>query len=137
MLIAVVFIRVLSKNYHVIKACDNLWGANYSAAVTVLQAQALCDVLFSNAKPLLCRLVPIRESGWKNFDVTQAVHYWQRNKRREPMFLEVWIEGERVGSYASEMAKAVHFTSQDPKDKAFSKPELVLYTLDLEDYGYV
>ncbi|NXD78794.1 LFTY2 factor, partial [Halcyon senegalensis] len=81
------------------------------------------------------RLVPIRESGWKNFDVTQAVHYWLRNKRREPMFLEVWIEGERVGSHALEMAKAVRFTSQDPKDKALGKPELVLYTLDLEDYG--
>ncbi|XP_065691923.1 left-right determination factor 2-like [Patagioenas fasciata] len=81
------------------------------------------------------RLVPIRESGWKNFDVTQAVHYWLRNKRHEPMFLEVWIEGEQVGSHASEMAKAVRFTSQDPKDKALGKPELVLYTLDLEDYG--
>ncbi|XP_010140370.1 PREDICTED: left-right determination factor 1-like [Buceros rhinoceros silvestris] len=81
------------------------------------------------------RLVPIRESGWKNFDVTQAVHYWLRNKRQEPMFLEVWIEGERVGSHASEMAKAVRFTSQDPKDKALGKPELVLYTLNLEDYG--
>ncbi|NXI36647.1 LFTY2 factor, partial [Galbula dea] len=81
------------------------------------------------------RLVPIRESGWKNFDVTQAVHFWLRNKRQEPMFLEVWIEGERVGSHASEMAKAVCFTSQDPKDKALGKPELVLYTLNLEDYG--
>ncbi|XP_057230881.1 left-right determination factor 2-like [Malurus melanocephalus] len=81
------------------------------------------------------RLVPIRESGWKSFDVTQAVHYWLRNKRQEPMFLEVWIEGERMGSYASEMAKAVRFTSQDPKDKALGKPELVLYTLNLDDYG--
>ncbi|KFU87479.1 Left-right determination factor 2, partial [Chaetura pelagica] len=81
------------------------------------------------------RLVPIRESGWKNFDVTQAVHYWLRSRRREPMFLEVWIEGERVGSHALEMAKAVRFTSQDPKDKALGKPELVLYTLDLEKYG--
>ncbi|KFO82653.1 Left-right determination factor 2, partial [Cuculus canorus] len=81
------------------------------------------------------RLVPLRDSGWKNFDVTQAVHYWLQNNKQEPMFLEVWIEGERVGSHASEMAKAVHFTSQDPKDKALSKPELVLYTLDLEDYG--
>lgn len=53
------------------------------------------------------------------------------------MFLEVWIEGERVGSYASEMAKAVSFTSQDPRDKALGKPELVLYTLNLDDYGYV
>ncbi|XP_009899547.1 left-right determination factor 1 [Dryobates pubescens] len=81
------------------------------------------------------RLVPIRESGWKYFDVTQAVHFWLRNKRQEPMFLEVWIEAERVGSHASEVAKAVRFTSQDPKDKALSKPELVLYTLNLEDYG--
>ncbi|KAM9382131.1 left-right determination factor 2-like [Phaethornis superciliosus] len=81
------------------------------------------------------RLVPIHESGWKNFDVTQAVHYWQQNKRQEPMFLEVWIEGERVGRHASEMAKAVHFISQDPKNKALGKPELVLYTLNLEDYG--
>ncbi|NWX29172.1 LFTY2 factor, partial [Notiomystis cincta] len=81
------------------------------------------------------RLVPLRESGWKSFDVTQAVHYWLRNKRREPMFLEVWIEGERMGSYASEMARAVRFTSQDPKDKSLGKPELVLYTLNLDDYG--
>ncbi|NXK55816.1 LFTY2 factor, partial [Chauna torquata] len=81
------------------------------------------------------RLVPIRESGWKNFDVTQAVHYWLQNKRQEPMVLQVWIEGERVGSYASEAAKAVRFTSQDPGDRALGKPELVLYTLNLEDYG--
>ncbi|NXO87616.1 LFTY2 factor, partial [Sitta europaea] len=81
------------------------------------------------------RLVPIRESGWKSFDVTQAVHYWLRNRRREPMLLEVRIEGERMGSYASEMAKAVRFTSQDPKEKALGKPELVLYTLNLDDYG--
>ncbi|NXL91343.1 LFTY2 factor, partial [Alectura lathami] len=81
------------------------------------------------------RLVPIRESGWKNFDVTQAVHYWLRNKRQEPMVLQVWIEGERVGSYASEVAKAVRFTSQDTRDRPVGRPELVLYTLDLEDYG--
>lgn len=81
------------------------------------------------------RLVPIRESGWKNFDVTQAVHYWLWNKRQEPMVLQVWIEGERVGSYAAEVAKAVRFTSQDAGDRAVGRPELVLYTLDLEDYG--
>ncbi|NXM85104.1 LFTY2 factor, partial [Oenanthe oenanthe] len=81
------------------------------------------------------RLVPIRESGWKSFDVTQAVHSWLRSRRREPMLLEVWIEGERVGSYASEMARAVRFTSQDTKDRALGKPELVLYTLNLDDYG--
>ncbi|NWR20039.1 LFTY2 factor, partial [Emberiza fucata] len=81
------------------------------------------------------RLVPIRESGWKSFDVTQAVHYWLRSKGREPMLLEVRIEGERLGSHASEMAKAVRFASQDPRDRALGKPELVLYTLNLDDYG--
>ncbi|NXP87785.1 LFTY2 factor, partial [Passerina amoena] len=81
------------------------------------------------------RLVPIRESGWKSFDVTQAVHYWLRSQGREPMLLEVRIEGERLGSHASEMAKAVRFTSQEPRDKALGKPELVLYTLNLDDYG--
>lgn len=91
----------------------------------------LCMMGFS----LPGRLVPIRESGWKNFDVTQAVHYWLRNKRQEPMVLQVWIEGEMVGSYAAEVAKAVRFTSQDAGDRAVGRPELVLYTLDLEDYG--
>uniref|UniRef100_A0A8D0GR31 Left-right determination factor n=1 Tax=Sphenodon punctatus TaxID=8508 RepID=A0A8D0GR31_SPHPU len=81
------------------------------------------------------RLVPIVESGWRNFDVTQAVHYWLKAKKQGPMLLEIWIEGERLGSYASEMAKVVHFTSQDPVDKALGKPELVLYTLNLEEYG--
>ncbi|XP_019404285.1 PREDICTED: left-right determination factor 1-like [Crocodylus porosus] len=81
------------------------------------------------------RLVPIMESGWRNFDVTQAIHYWLKTERRGPMLLEIWIEGERLGSYASEMAKIVRFTSQDPLDKAMGKPELVLYTLNLEEYG--
>nr|XP_056708796.1 left-right determination factor 2-like [Euleptes europaea] len=81
------------------------------------------------------RLVPVMESGWRNFDVTQAVHYWLKTKRQGPMLLEIWIEGERLGSYASEMARVVRFTSQDPSDKALGKPELVLYTLNLEEYG--
>lgn len=51
------------------------------------------------------------------------------------MLLQIWIEGERLGSYASEVAKVVCFTSQDPSDKALGKPELVLYTLNLEEYG--
>nr|XP_060610164.1 left-right determination factor 1 isoform X2 [Anolis sagrei ordinatus] len=81
------------------------------------------------------RLVPVMESGWRNFDVTQAVHFWLKTKKTGPMLLEIWIEGERLGSYASEMAKMVRFTSQDPSDKALGKPELVLYTLNLEEYG--
>ncbi|XP_023694524.2 left-right determination factor 2-like [Paramormyrops kingsleyae] len=81
------------------------------------------------------RLVPIHETGWKSFDVTQAVHYWSKAQRKAPLHLEVWIEGERPGSYAAELAKSVHFTTQDPTDKTLGKPELVLYTLNLEEFG--
>ncbi|XP_030050455.1 left-right determination factor 2 [Microcaecilia unicolor] len=81
------------------------------------------------------RLVAIMESGWKSFDVTQAVHSWLKNKRQSALHLEVRIEGERHGSYASDMAKSVRFTSQDPSDKTLGKPELVLYTLNLEAHG--
>ncbi|XP_029966380.1 lefty1 [Salarias fasciatus] len=82
------------------------------------------------------RLVPIRETGWKSFDVTQAVHYWSKTRRSTPMHLEVWIEGERPGSYAAEMAKSVRFTTQEQASNDTSgTPELVLYTLDLEEYG--
>ncbi|KAL9865295.1 left-right determination factor 1 [Geothlypis trichas] len=106
----------------------------FNARVSVYWVQQQHDG--TNSTSLIdSRLVPIRESGWKSFDVTQAVHYWLRSKGRGPMLLEVRIEGERLGSHASEMAKAVRFTSQDPRDKALGKPELVLYTLNLDDYG--
>ncbi|XP_066533952.1 lefty1 [Hoplias malabaricus] len=81
------------------------------------------------------RLIPIHETGWMSFDVTQAVHYWSKSQQEGPLHLEVWIEGERPGSYASEMAKSVRFTGQDPSDNTLGKPELVLYTLNLEEYG--
>ncbi|XP_056151060.1 lefty1 [Lampris incognitus] len=81
------------------------------------------------------RLIPIHETGWKSFDVTQAVHYWAKTQQETPMHLEVWIEGERPGSYAAEMAKSVHFTTQDQTDNTLGTPELILYTLNLEEYG--
>ncbi|XP_075450836.1 left-right determination factor 1 [Ascaphus truei] len=81
------------------------------------------------------RLVPIMESGWRSFDVTQAVQYWMRGVNQPTMHLEIRVEGERHGSYASDMAKVVRFTSQDPSDKTLGKPELVLYTLNLDDQG--
>ncbi|XP_026871765.2 lefty1 isoform X1 [Electrophorus electricus] len=81
------------------------------------------------------RLIPIHETGWKSFDVTQAVHYWSKSQKKRPMHLEVWIEGERPGGYAAEMAKSVHFTTQDPRDNTLGKPELVLYTLNFDEFG--
>lgn len=84
---------------------------------------------------LFNRLVPIYETGWKGFDVTQAVHYWSKGRREAPLRLELRVEGERPGSYAAEMAKSVRFTAQDPSDQSTGKPELLFYTLNLEEYG--
>ncbi|XP_028998059.1 lefty1 [Betta splendens] len=81
------------------------------------------------------RLIPIHETGWKSFDVTQAVHYWSKTEQKTPMHLEVWIEGERPGSYAAEIARSVRFTTQEQTDNTLGKPELILYTLNLEEYG--
>ncbi|XP_056624640.1 lefty2 isoform X1 [Triplophysa dalaica] len=85
------------------------------------------------------RLVPVHESGWKSFDVTQAIHYWSKSKKNAPLHLEVWTEGERPGNYAAEMAKRVRFATQDPKENTLEKdmgtPELVFYTLNLDEYG--
>ncbi|XP_048083752.1 left-right determination factor 2-like [Alosa alosa] len=81
------------------------------------------------------RLVPIHESGWISFDVTQAVQYWSKTERKTPLHLEVWIEGERPGTHAAEMARTVRFATEDPSSASTSKPELVLFTLDLEEFG--
>lgn len=53
----------------------------------------------------------------------------------------MWTEGERPGSYAAEMAKRVRFATQDPKENTLEKdmgaPELVFYTLNLDEYGWL
>ncbi|KAL4630441.1 left-right determination factor 2-like isoform X1 [Arapaima gigas] len=81
------------------------------------------------------RLVPINESGWRSFDVTQAVHLWSKNRRGNLINLEVWVEAERPGSYAAHVAKYVHFAAQDPSDGSRRRPEIMLYTLNLEEFG--
>ncbi|XP_007896477.1 lefty1 [Callorhinchus milii] len=105
----------------------------HNARVSVYWVKSLPDG--TNRTSLIdSRLVPILYSGWKSLDVTQAVHYWMKNANT-PMYLEIWVEAERVGSYAAEVAKHVHFGTQGPADKIIGKPELVLYTLNLEEYG--
>ncbi|XP_059501704.1 left-right determination factor 2-like [Stegostoma tigrinum] len=104
-----------------------------NARVSVHWVKTLPDG--SNKTSLIdSRLVPILDSGWKMFDVTQAVHYWQ-NTKEIAMYLEVWIEAERPGRHAAELARFVSFTSQDPADQELGKPELVLYTLNFSEYG--
>ncbi|XP_072406872.1 left-right determination factor 2-like [Chiloscyllium punctatum] len=106
-----------------------------NARVSVHWVRILSDG--SNRTSLIdSRLVPILDSGWKSLDVTQAVHYWMKTAEMS-MYLEIWIEAERMGSYAAEMAKLVHFTTQGPNDQVLGKPELVLYSLNLDEYGSI
>lgn len=123
---------------HISRRLQVSWARTRHVSLRILSTSAH---FFCLARPtltvrshLLSRLIPIYESGWKSFDVTQAVHYWSKSERNTPMHLEVWIEGERPGSYAAEMAKSVQFTNQEPSD-ILGKPELVLYTLNLEEFG--
>ncbi|XP_051881413.1 left-right determination factor 1-like [Pristis pectinata] len=106
-----------------------------NARVSVYWVKTLADG--TNRTSLIdSRLVPILDSGWKMFDVTQAIHYWQ-NTEELRMYLEVWIEAERPGRHAAELARFVSFTSQDPTNRMLGKPELVLYTLSFSEYGAV
>uniref|UniRef100_A0A452SX68 TGF-beta family profile domain-containing protein n=1 Tax=Ursus americanus TaxID=9643 RepID=A0A452SX68_URSAM len=44
------------------------------------------------------RLVSLHESGWKAFDVTEAVTFWQQLSRpREPLILQVTVQREHLG----------------------------------------
>ncbi|XP_066505355.1 lefty2 [Hoplias malabaricus] len=109
-----------------------------NARVSIYWVGVLSDG--SNQTALIdSRLVPLHEAGWRNFDVTQAVHYWSKSQKKAPLHLEVWIEGERPGRYAAEMAKRVRFTMQHTPENTIDKitgtPELVLYTLNLDEYG--
>uniref|UniRef100_S4R844 Left-right determination factor n=1 Tax=Petromyzon marinus TaxID=7757 RepID=S4R844_PETMA len=82
------------------------------------------------------RLVPVGDSGWKGFDVTQAVQHWQQQSGGGPLRLEVRVEGERPGSHAAHMASLVRFTPQEAGEQPpIGKPELVVYTLNLAEYG--
>ena len=81
-------------------------------------------------------MIPVEDSGWKSFDVTDAVHLWMRT-RDGPMQLEVWIEAERPGRRAADMARLVRFTTQVHAKSSVEKPEIIIYSIDLAEYGYV
>lgn len=67
--------------------------------------------------------------------MTQAVHHWANAQKEAPLYLEVRIEAERPGSYAAEVAKSVRFTTQEQTGNTWGKPELILFTLNLDEYG--
>uniref|UniRef100_A0A2K5X460 Left-right determination factor 2 n=1 Tax=Macaca fascicularis TaxID=9541 RepID=A0A2K5X460_MACFA len=81
------------------------------------------------------RLVSVHESGWKVFDVTEAVNFWQQLSRpRPPLLLQVSVQREHLGPLASSAHKLVRFASQGAP-AGLGEPQLELHTLDLRDYG--
>ncbi|XP_036892224.1 left-right determination factor 2-like [Sturnira hondurensis] len=82
------------------------------------------------------RPVSIRESGWKAFDVTEAVNFWQQLSRaREPLLLQVSVQREHPGRLASSAHRLVRFASQGPAGTREGEPQLELHTLDLGEFG--
>ncbi|XP_055003458.1 left-right determination factor 1-like isoform X2 [Sorex araneus] len=82
------------------------------------------------------RLVSVHESGWKAFDVTEAVNFWQQLSRpRTPLLLQVSVQREHLGPQASGAHKLVRFAAQGQGASGQAEPQLELHTLDLKDYG--
>ncbi|XP_027274632.2 left-right determination factor 2 isoform X1 [Cricetulus griseus] len=83
------------------------------------------------------RLVSIHESGWKAFDVTEAVNFWQQLSRpRQPLLLQVSVQREHLGPGTWSAHKLVRFAAQGiPGREGRGEPQLELHTLDLKDYG--
>ncbi|XP_020027113.2 left-right determination factor 2-like [Castor canadensis] len=82
------------------------------------------------------RLVSVHESGWKAFDVTEAVNFWQQLSRpRQPLLLQVSVQSEHLGPGASGAHRLVRFAAQGTAGAARGEPQLELHTLDLKDYG--
>ncbi|XP_054432437.1 left-right determination factor 1 isoform X2 [Pteronotus mesoamericanus] len=105
------------------------------ARVTVQWLQARDDG--SNRTFLIdSRLVSVRESGWRAFDVTEAVNFWQQLSRpREPLLLQVSVQREHVGPLTSSAHELVRFASQGPPGGRQGEPQLELHTLDLGEFG--
>ncbi|CAH6789597.1 left-right determination factor 2 [Phodopus roborovskii] len=83
------------------------------------------------------RLVSIHESGWKAFDVTEAVNFWQQlNRPRQPLLLQVSVQREHLGPGTWSAHKLVRFAAQGTRGReGRGEPQLELHTLDLKDYG--
>ncbi|XP_048213523.1 left-right determination factor 2-like isoform X2 [Perognathus longimembris pacificus] len=82
------------------------------------------------------RLVSVHDSGWKAFDVTEAVTFWQQLSRpRPPLLLQVSVRREPLGPGAAGAHRLVRFGAPGPAGAAQAAPQLELHTLDLRDYG--
>nr|XP_044618866.1 left-right determination factor 1-like [Equus asinus] len=82
------------------------------------------------------RLVSVHESGWKAFDVTEAVNFWrQLGRPRQPLLLQVSVQREQPGPRAASAHRLVRFASQGPAGGGRGEPQLELHSLDLGRYG--
>ncbi|XP_008582569.1 PREDICTED: left-right determination factor 2 isoform X1 [Galeopterus variegatus] len=82
------------------------------------------------------RLVSLHDSGWKAFDVTEAVNFWQQLSRpRQPLLLQVSVQREQLGPRASGAHRLVRFAAQGAPGAGHGEPQLELHTLDLTRYG--
>uniref|UniRef100_UPI0016593AFF left-right determination factor 1-like n=1 Tax=Halichoerus grypus TaxID=9711 RepID=UPI0016593AFF len=82
------------------------------------------------------RLVSLHDSGWKAFDVTEAVTFWQQLSRpRQPLLLQVTVQTEHLGPPAAGAHRLVRFASQGPASAGQGEPQLELHTLDLGAYA--
>nr|XP_023488330.1 left-right determination factor 1-like isoform X2 [Equus caballus] len=82
------------------------------------------------------RLVSVHESGWRAFDVTEAVNFWrQLGRPRQPLLLQVSVQREQPGPRAASAHRLVRFASQGPAGGGRGEPQLELHSLDLGRYG--
>ncbi|XP_039091814.1 left-right determination factor 1-like isoform X2 [Hyaena hyaena] len=82
------------------------------------------------------RLVSLHESGWKAFDVTEAVNFWRQLSRPgQPLLLQVSVQREHLGPRAPGAHKLVRFASQGREGTGQAEPQLELHSLDLGAYG--
>ncbi|XP_026978140.1 left-right determination factor 2 isoform X2 [Sagmatias obliquidens] len=118
-----------------LRSHERLFPRSDRARVTVQWLHVRDDG--SNRTSLIdSRLVSIHESGWKAWDVTDAVNFWQQLRRpRQPLLLQVSVQREHLGPLASSAHTLVRFASQGPSGAGQREPQLELHTLDLKDYG--
>ncbi|XP_042780901.1 left-right determination factor 1 isoform X2 [Panthera leo] len=82
------------------------------------------------------RLVPLQGSGWKAFDVTEAVNFWrQLGRSGQPLLLQVSVQRAHLGPRASGAHTLLRFASQGQEGTGQGEPRLELHTLDLGAYG--
>ncbi|XP_042831809.1 left-right determination factor 1-like isoform X1 [Panthera tigris] len=82
------------------------------------------------------RLVSLQGSGWKAFDVTEAVNFWrQLGRSGQPLLLQVSVQRAHLGPRASGAHTLLRFASQGQEGTGQGEPQLELHTLDLGAYG--